>query len=61
MEYPEGFPKGDTIFTSSKVIVVKVFNQNPKLSAQAIESHRTHVSGTIAGKAGMIPPSGINL
>ncbi|RDU38240.1 hypothetical protein DRW41_01330 [Neobacillus piezotolerans] len=58
MTAPEGFPKGDTKFTSAKVIVAKVFNQNPKLSAEAVDSHGTHVSGTIAGKAGTMPTLG---
>ncbi|HYK72864.1 MAG TPA: S8 family serine peptidase, partial [Pseudoneobacillus sp.] len=58
MAMPEGFPKGDTRFTSNKVIVAKVFHQNPWLSAEAVESHGTHVSGTIAGKAGTMPPLG---
>jgi minor extracellular serine protease Vpr len=58
MSMPEGYPKGDTRFTSNKVIVAKVFNQDPKLTAQAIQSHGTHVSGTIAGKAGTKPTLG---
>lgn len=58
MRYPDGFPKGDTRYTSAKVIVAKVFNQNPWLTAKAVESHGTHVSGTIAGKAGTMPPLG---
>jgi minor extracellular serine protease Vpr len=52
MKYPEDFPKGDTRFTTEKVIVAKVFSQNPKLSAEAVDSHGTHVAGTVAGKAG---------
>jgi minor extracellular serine protease Vpr len=52
MAYPEAFPKGDTRFTTEKVIVAKVFSQNPKLSAEAVDSHGTHVAGTVAGKAG---------
>lgn len=52
MEYPEAFPKGDTRFTTEKVIVAKVFSQDPKLSAEAVDSHGTHVAGTVAGKAG---------
>lgn len=52
MEYPEAFPKGDARFTTEKVIVAKVFSQDPKLSAEAVDSHGTHVAGTVAGKAG---------
>jgi subtilisin family serine protease len=59
MEMPVGFPKGDTRYTSNKVIVAKVFNQDPWLSAKAVESHGTHVSGTIAGKAGTMPTLGV--
>ncbi|WP_409275146.1 S8 family serine peptidase [Neobacillus sp. SCS-31] len=58
MKAPEGFPKGDRRFTSDKVIVAKVFNQNPKLSAEAVDSHGTHVAGTVAGKAGTLPTLG---
>ncbi|WP_053365886.1 S8 family serine peptidase [Bacillus sp. FJAT-27245] len=58
MKAPVGFPKGDTKFTSDKVIVAKVYNQNPKLSAEAVDSHGTHVAGTIAGKAGTRPTLG---
>lgn len=52
MAYPEEFPKGDTSLTTPKVIVAKVFSQDPKLSAKAVDSHGTHVAGTVAGKAG---------
>ncbi|WP_442598547.1 S8 family serine peptidase [Neobacillus sp. D3-1R] len=58
MQAPEGFPKGDTRFTSEKVIVAKVFHQEPWQTAEAVESHGTHVSGTIAGKSGTMPPLG---
>jgi minor extracellular serine protease Vpr len=60
MVMPEGFPKGDVSFTSKKVIVAKVFNQDPWQTAQAVESHGSHVSGTIAGKAGTMPTLGNN-
>jgi len=52
MTYPNEFPKGDTSLTTPKVIVAKVYSQNPKLSAEAVDSHGTHVAGTVAGKAG---------
>lgn len=58
MKAPDGYPKGDKNFTSDKVIVAKVYNQNPKLSAQAVDSHGTHVAGTVAGKAGTMPTLG---
>lgn len=57
MTAPEGFPKGDTRFTSNKVIVARVFSQYPWLTAQAVQDHGTHVSGTIAGRAGTDAPS----
>jgi subtilisin family serine protease len=56
MTAPAGYPKGDTRFTSNKVIVAKVFNENPWLTAQAIGDHGTHVSGTIAGRADTTAP-----
>ncbi len=43
--------KGDTRYTNSKVVVAKVFNNKAKnqgLTAQAIQDHGTHVSGTVA-------------
>lgn len=58
MTYPEEFPKGDTSLTTPKVVVAKVFSQNPKLSAKAVDSHGTHVAGTVAGKAGTEPTLG---
>ncbi|OCA85821.1 hypothetical protein A8F94_13190 [Bacillus sp. FJAT-27225] len=58
MKAPKGYPKGDARFVTDKVIVAKVFNQNPKLSAEAVDSHGTHVAGTIAGKAGTMPTLG---
>jgi minor extracellular serine protease Vpr len=56
MTAPPGFPKGETRFTSDKVIVAKAFNQNPWLGPRAVESHGTHVAGTIAGLAGTNAP-----
>jgi subtilisin family serine protease len=53
---PAGFPKGQVQYTSNKVIVAKVFAQDPWLDARAAQSHGTHVSGTIAGRAGTIAP-----
>ncbi|MHB9145058.1 MAG: S8 family serine peptidase [Symbiobacteriia bacterium] len=54
--YPAGYPKGDTRFTSKKVIVARVYNENPFATAEAVQSHGTHVSGTIGGKPGTDAP-----
>lgn len=50
-----GFPQtrqlGDTRFTNNKVIVAKVFSNNAKvlgLTPEAVQSHGTHVAGTVA-------------
>jgi minor extracellular serine protease Vpr len=70
LKMPEGFPKvgtdpeGNPIqdwlkFTSNKVIVAKVFSPDPNATPEAINSHGTHVAGTIAGIAGYKDPSGI--
>ncbi len=45
---------GDTSLTNNKVIVAKVFNNNAKkfgFDASAVDSHGTHVAGTIACNA----------
>ena len=45
---------GDTSLTNNKVIVAKVFNNNLKklgVDASAVDSHGTHVAGTIACNA----------
>lgn len=49
--YPVGFPKGDTRFTTPKVIAARVYYHGTPgtYTAEAIDSHGTHVSGTIAG------------
>ena len=51
----DGFPRtqqlGDQRFTNNKVIVAKVFNNKARsrgYTAEAIDSHGTHVSGTVA-------------
>lgn len=58
MKAPDNFPKGDTSFTTEKVIVAKVFHQDPWQTAKAVDSHGTHVAGTVAGKAGTEPDLG---
>ncbi len=48
---PSGFPKGQLQYTNDKVIVAKVFNNKVNQSgvdAKAVESHGTHVAGTVA-------------
>jgi minor extracellular serine protease Vpr len=49
--YPAGFPRGDHAFTTPKVIVAKVFNNQSNrfgYTAQAVQEHGTHVAGTVA-------------
>src|SRR6266446_4715872 len=58
---PAGFPKfdpGNQQFTSRKVIVARVyFTGKPgSFTAQALQDHGTHVSGTIAGVNGTNAP-----
>jgi minor extracellular serine protease Vpr len=53
--YPAGFPKGNTAYTTPKVIVARVFNNKLNQSgftAEAIQEHGTHVAGTVAGVTG---------
>jgi minor extracellular serine protease Vpr len=48
---PPGFPKGQIQYTNNKVIVAKVFNMKLNqngFDAKAVESHGTHVAGTVA-------------
>jgi len=48
---PSGFPKGQQQYTNDKVIVAKVFNNKGNLNgfdARAVDSHGTHVAGTVA-------------
>ena len=52
--YPAQTQLGDTSLTNNKVIVAKVFNNNAKkfgFDASAVDSHGTHVAGTIACNA----------
>jgi minor extracellular serine protease Vpr len=62
--YPAGFPKGNTAFTTPKVIVAKSF---PGPNSGAVGAlpldrnasfHGTHVSGIAAGDAGTNAPAG---
>jgi minor extracellular serine protease Vpr len=49
--YPAGFPKGDHSFTTQKVIVAKVFNNQSNrggYTPEAVQDHGTHVAGTVA-------------
>lgn len=49
--YPAQTQLGDRRFTNNKVIAAKVFNMkaaNRGLTAEAIDSHGTHVAGTVA-------------
>ena len=62
--YPAGFPKGNTAFTTPKVIVAKSF-PGPNAGAagalpvdRAASFHGTHVSGIAAGDAGTNAPAG---
>ncbi|MGH2500021.1 MAG: S8 family serine peptidase [Candidatus Limnocylindria bacterium] len=51
-------PIGDTRFTNCKVVVAKVFHPDTSLTAQAINSHGTHVAGTVGGNSGTDSPTG---
>ena len=62
--YPAGFPKGNTQFTTPKVIVAKSFPGPTSGTAGALpldrnaSFHGTHVSGIAAGDAGTNAPAG---
>jgi minor extracellular serine protease Vpr len=62
--YPSGFPKGDTAFTTPKVIVARAFpgpgsGARGKLPLDRQESfHGTHVAGIAAGDEGTNAPAG---
>ena len=62
--YPAGFPKGDTAFTTAKVIVAKSFPGPNAGAAGALpvdrnsSFHATHVAGIAAGNAGTNAPAG---
>ena len=49
--YPAGFPKGNHSFTTQKVVVAKVFNNQSNrfgYTPEAVQDHGTHVAGTVA-------------
>jgi minor extracellular serine protease Vpr len=49
--YSTGFPKGNRSFTTQKVIVAKVFNNQSNrfgYTPEAVQDHGTHVAGTVA-------------
>ena len=62
--YPAGFPKGDTAYTTPKVIVARVFpgpnaGRTGRLPLDPAASfHGTHVAGIAAGDAGTRAPAG---
>jgi subtilisin family serine protease len=62
--YPAGFPRGDTRWTTSKVIVARVFpgpnsGAGGRLAVDPNASfHGTHVAGIAAGVAGTTAPAG---
>ena len=58
--YPARTQRGDPRFTNDKVIVAKVFNNKTPsrgFTAEAVDSHGTHVAGTVACDAGT--PAGV--
>ncbi len=62
--YPAGFPKGDTSYTTPKVIVARVFPGPNAGKAGSLpldpqsSFHGTHVAGIAAGDAGTTAPAG---
>jgi minor extracellular serine protease Vpr len=63
LAYPAGFPKGNTKYTTPKVIVARDFyppgaTGESTLPFNASEPHATHVAGIAAGDAGTTAPAG---
>ncbi len=65
--YPPGFPKGNTAFTTPKVIVARSFpppgsraplETSPFADAGGLDDHGTHVAGIAAGNHGVTAVSG---
>src|SRR5215211_7281454 len=62
--YPAGFPKGNTAYTTPKVIVARVFfsrrsGRRDRLPYDpSVSFHGTHVAGIAAGDAGTTAPAG---
>lgn len=61
-ELPEGYPLGDTEFTSRKVIVARVFTKNGDASEDSTprdrNGHGTHVASCAAGNSNVLSPLG---
>ena len=63
-EYPAGFPKGGTTWTTPKVIVARSFvglvrDKNSRLAVdRKVSFHGTHVAGIAAGNANTTAPAG---
>ncbi|MFN8534396.1 MAG: S8 family serine peptidase [Dehalococcoidia bacterium] len=62
-EYPAGFPKGDSRFTTPKVIAARVYirpddpakpGEGTPQPGPGADSHGTHVGSTVAGNAGVL-------
>jgi subtilisin family serine protease len=64
--YPPGFPKGQTAYTTPKVIVARTFAQPGTKRRNSLvpideDGHGTHVAGIAAGDRGTIGPAGTTL